>query len=209
MHCLKGNVDNISKYTMYIYTLPLYDYLRCVRYQIADGSLPSPFHSTPSPLQLQSPPPIHLCPIYIPSPTLLHLSLFPPGFTLLSLPPCFTDFHSQVTWSSRPPNIVTYPVPSSPCFMLVPLFLVVRYRSLMDLQQSLSHATSSPLYFLCLQVCSISVTSLTPLHSSLFPLFHPSFLHPCFIDICPHVTMILSSFAYSLLTPFLFFFISC
>ena len=29
-------------------------------------------------------------------------------------------------------------------------------------------------------------------------------LNTCFIDICLHVTMILSSFTYSLLTPFLF-----
>ena len=72
----------------------------------------------------------------------------------------------------------------------------------MDLQQSPSHTTSSLLYLLCPQVHSISVTSLTPLCSSLFPLFPPSFLHPYFIDICPHVTMILSSFAYSPLTPF-------
>ena len=79
------------------------------------------------------------------------------------------------------------------------------YWSPMDLQQSLSHIASSLLYLLHLQVHSISITSLTPLHSSLFLLFHPSSLHPCFIDICPHVTMILLSFTYSLLTPFLFF----
>ena len=69
---------------------------------------------------------------------------------------------------------------------------------------SLFHAAPSPLYLLHSQVHSISVTSLIPLHSSLFLLFHPSSLYPCFIDICPHVTMILLSFAYSLLTPFLF-----
>ena len=34
-----------------------------------------------------------------------------------------------------------------------------------------------PLYPFCPQVRSISVMSLTPLHSSLFPLFHPSSLH--------------------------------
>ena len=47
------------------------------------------------------------------------------------------------------------------------------------------------------QVYSISITSLTPLCLSLFPLFIPSSLHPCFIDICFHVTMILSSFTYT------------
>ena len=40
----------------------------------------------------------------------------------------------------------------------------------MDLQQSPSRTTPSLLYLLHPQVCSISVTSPTPLHSSLFPL---------------------------------------
>ena len=53
------------------------------------------------------------------------------------------------------------------------------------------------------QVHYISITSPTPLCSSLFPLFHPLSLHPCFIDIHSHVTMILSSFTYSSPTPFL------
>ena len=50
----------------------------------------------------------------------------------------------------------------------------------MNLWQSLSHAASSLLYLLCPQVHSISITSLMPLCSSLFPLFHPSSLYPCF-----------------------------
>ena len=74
---------------------------------------------------------------------------------------------------------------------------VLDIKSLMDLQWSPSHATPSLLYLLQPQVYSISITSLTPLHSSLFPLFHPLSLHLCFIDICPHATMILLSFAYT------------
>ena len=67
-----------------------------------------------------------------------------------------------------------------------------------------------PLYSFCPQVHSISITSPTPLCSSLFPLYHPCLCIPVFIDICPHViTMILLSLAYSLLTPFLSFLVSC
>ena len=64
------------------------------------------------------------------------------------------------------------------------------------------------LYLFHPQVCPISIASLTPLCLSLFPFF---ILHPCttcFIDICSHVIMILSSLTYSLLTPFLSFLIS-
>ena len=85
----------------------------------------------------------------------------------------------------------------------------VKNRSLLDITHQW---ISNKSVLLCLpvlypfhpQVHSISVTSLTPLHSSLFPLFHPLSLHPCFIDICLHVTMILSSFTYSPLALFLF-----
>ena len=66
-------------------------------------------------------------------------------------------------------------------------------RSPMDLQQSLSHATSSPLYLLHLQVCSISITSLTPLHLSLFPLvssFVPASLLYWYLSPCHHDPLI-------------------
>ena len=58
----------------------------CVRYQIADGSLTTPFCSTPLPLYLCSPSPTHLHPISTLSLTPLHSSLFP--LVLLSCP-CF------------------------------------------------------------------------------------------------------------------------
>ena len=57
--------------------------------------------------------------------------------------------------------------------------LVLDIKSLMYLQQSLSHAASSPIYLSHSQVHFISITSPTPLQSSLFPLFHPLSLHPC------------------------------
>ena len=65
------------------------------------------------------------------------------------------------------------------------------------------------LYPFCPQVhpifCHISDTPLlipVPFVSSFVPVF------PCFIDICSHVAMILSSLAYSLLTMFLSFLVS-
>ena len=95
-----------------------------VRYWITDGSLTTPSHSAPSLLHLQSPSLTHLHPISIPSLTPLHSSLFPPCLTLLSLPPCFTDFCSQVPWSSISWILLLTPFLAPPCFMLVPLFLV-------------------------------------------------------------------------------------
>ena len=68
--------------------------------------------------------------------------------------------------------------------------------SLMDLQQSLSHS-AHPAIPSPFQVHSISVTSPTPSICLCFPLFHLSSLPPCFTDFHLHVTMILSSFAYS------------
>ena len=44
----------------------------------------------------------------------------------------------------------------------------------------------------------------TPPFILVFPSFHPSSLSPCSTDFHLHVTMILSSFTYSFLTPFLF-----
>ena len=76
-------------------------------------------------------------------------------------------------------------------------------RSPMELQQSLSHTTFHPLYLLCPSPFYFHHISDTPPFIPV-PLFHPSSLHPCFIVICPHVTMILSFLAYSLLTLSLF-----
>ena len=80
---------------------------------------------------------------------------------------------------------------------------------------NLDGSLTSPLHsaFLCytppiLKVHPISVTSLTPLHLSLFPLFHPSF--PVFTVslISVPISPWSSRLSHSLLTPFLSFLVS-
>ena len=93
----------------------------CVRYWIVNGSLTKSnplccFSATPPPFQLHS--------ISVPPPTLLHSSLFPPCFILHPCLPVSLISVPMLPWSSHLSHIVSYPIPSSPCFMLVPLFLV-------------------------------------------------------------------------------------
>ena len=76
-----------------------------------------PFSTTPSPFS--TPFYISLLPL-----TLLCSSLSSPCFILH---PCLTVSLISIPmlpWSSHLSHIVSYPIPSSPCFMLVPLFLV-------------------------------------------------------------------------------------
>ena len=99
-------------------TLPI---IPKVRYQITNGSLTKsillhPFSATPPLIWLHS--------ISVPSPTLPHSSLFSPCFTLHPCLPVSLISFPMLLWSSHLLHIVSYPIPSSPCFMLVPLFLV-------------------------------------------------------------------------------------
>ena len=104
----------------------------------------SPFHSAPSLLHLHSSPLIHLCSISIPPLTLLHSSLFSPCFILCPCLPVSLISIPMLPWSSHLLHIVSYPIPSSPCFTLVPLFLVPGWVKL-NLQHSLLN--SSPLLY--------------------------------------------------------------
>ena len=139
--------------------------------------------------------------------------------------PSFVINGNSWYWAYSIPNISIFPIFSRLPSLLCPPFNSVkwsipqnnschkRYSPIQNILLDIDHQWISdksilphflPLYPFHPQVYSISIASLTPLHSSLFPLSHPLSLHSCFIDICPHVTMILSSLAYSPLTPFLF-----
>ena len=79
---------------------------------------------SPPPIHLHSPPLIHLHSISDPSLIVLYLSLLSPYFTLCPCLPVSLISVPMLPWSSHLLHIETYPVPSSPCFTLVPLFLV-------------------------------------------------------------------------------------
>ena len=92
-----------------------------VRYWIANGSptksvLLHLFSTTPSLSQV--------CSLPVTSPIPLHSSLFPPCFILCPCLPVSLISIPMLPWSSCLSHTVSYPIPSSPCFMLVPLFLV-------------------------------------------------------------------------------------
>ena len=117
-----------------------------VRYQIADGSPTTPFHSTPSSSHLDSPSLTHLHPISTPFLTPPCSSPFPLVSLSYPPPPCFTVFPFLSYHDPSSPECCYYPIPSSPLFHHSPFVLC--FQSLTMLSQTVAQSLSNS-HLLC------------------------------------------------------------